>query len=42
LGEALDLLLKTEAVCKTAAVPAEAVFARTLFTITAWARGGVR
>jgi DNA polymerase-3 subunit delta len=38
LGEALDLLLETEALCKTTAVPAEAVCARALFTVAAWAR----
>jgi DNA polymerase-3 subunit delta len=38
LGEALDLLLDTEALCKTTAVPAEAVCGRALFTVAAWAR----
>lgn len=38
LGEALDLLLDTEALCKTTAVPAEAVLGRALFTIAAMAR----
>src|SRR6185295_2461577 len=33
LGEALDLLLETEALCKTTAVPAETVCARALFNI---------
>ncbi len=38
LNDALDLLLETEALCKTTAVPAEAVCGRALFTIAAWAR----
>ncbi|MGH6878456.1 MAG: DNA polymerase III subunit delta [Rhizomicrobium sp.] len=38
LGEALDLLLETEALCKSTAVPAEAVCGRALFMIAAWAR----
>ncbi|HEY3639375.1 MAG TPA: DNA polymerase III subunit delta [Rhizomicrobium sp.] len=38
LGDALDLLLETEALCKTTAVPAEAVCGRALFTVAAWAR----
>lgn len=38
LGEALDLLLDTEALCKTTAVPAEAACARALFNIAAMAR----
>ncbi|HTT82504.1 MAG TPA: DNA polymerase III subunit delta [Rhizomicrobium sp.] len=38
LGEALDLLLETEALCKTTAVPAEAACGRALITIAAWAR----
>jgi DNA polymerase-3 subunit delta len=38
LGEALDLLLETEALCKTTAVPNEAVLGRALFTIAAMAR----
>ncbi len=36
--EALDMLLDTEALCKTTAVPAEAVCARTLFNVAAMAR----
>ncbi|HEY6577911.1 MAG TPA: DNA polymerase III subunit delta [Rhizomicrobium sp.] len=36
--EALDLLLETEALCKSTAVPGEAVCGRALFTIAAWAR----
>jgi DNA polymerase-3 subunit delta len=38
LADALDLLLETEALCKTTAIPAEAVCGRALFTIAAWAR----
>jgi len=38
LGEALDLLLETETLCKTTGVPAEAVCARALFNIAAMAR----
>lgn len=38
IGEALDLLLETEALCKTTAVPPEAVCGRAMFTIAAWAR----
>jgi len=38
LGEALDLLLETEAMCKTPAVPAEAVLSRALFTVAAMAK----
>ena len=38
LGEALDLLLETEALCKTTAVPNEAVLGRALFNIAAMAR----
>jgi DNA polymerase-3 subunit delta len=38
LGEASDLLLETEALCKSTAVPAEAACGRALFTIAAWAR----
>ena len=38
LGDALDLLLDAEALCKTTAVPAEAACARTLFTVAAMAR----
>jgi DNA polymerase-3 subunit delta len=36
--EALDLLLETEALCKTTAVPAEVTCARALFNIAAMAR----
>jgi DNA polymerase-3 subunit delta len=36
---ALDLLLETEALCKTTAVPAEAVFGRAMFNVAAMARG---
>jgi DNA polymerase-3 subunit delta len=39
VGDALDLLLDTEALCKTTAVPAEAVCGRALFNIAAMARG---
>jgi len=42
LGDALDLLLETEALCKTTAVPAETVCARALFNIAALARVGRR
>jgi DNA polymerase-3 subunit delta len=38
LQDALDLLLDTEALCKTTAVPAEAVCARALFNVAAMAR----
>jgi DNA polymerase-3 subunit delta len=38
LGEALDLLLETETLCKSTGVPAEAACGRALFTIAAWAR----
>jgi DNA polymerase-3 subunit delta len=38
LGEALDLLLETEALCKTTAVPAEAVLGRALMNVAAMAR----
>jgi len=38
LGEALDLLLDAEALCKTTAVPAEAATARTLFNVAAMAK----
>jgi len=38
LNDTLDLLLDTEALCKTTAVPAEAVTARALFQIAARAR----
>jgi DNA polymerase-3 subunit delta len=38
LGEALDLLLDTEALCKTTAVPAEAACARALFNVAAMAK----
>jgi DNA polymerase-3 subunit delta len=38
LGDALDLLLETEALCKTTAVPAEAACGRALITIAAWAK----
>jgi DNA polymerase-3 subunit delta len=38
LAETLDLLLDTEALCKTTAVPAEAACARAFFTVAAWAR----
>jgi DNA polymerase-3 subunit delta len=40
LEQVLDLLLETEALCKTTAVPAEAACGRSLFTIAAWARLG--
>ncbi len=39
LGDALDMLLDTEALCKTTAVPAEAVCGRALFNIAAMVRG---
>ena len=42
LLEACDLLLETEALTKTTAVPAETVTARALFNIAAMARGGRR
>ena len=42
LGDALDLLLETEALCKTTGVPAEAVTARALFNIASMARMGAR
>lgn len=42
LLEALDLLLETEALSRTTAVPAETVTARALFTIAAMARMGRR
>lgn len=38
LGDALDLLLETEFLCKTTAVPAEAACGRALFNIAAMAR----
>jgi DNA polymerase-3 subunit delta len=38
LGEALDMLLETEALCKTTGVPNEAVLGRALFNIAAMAR----
>jgi DNA polymerase-3 subunit delta len=38
LAETLDLLLETEALTKTTAVPAEAACARALFTVAAWAK----
>jgi DNA polymerase-3 subunit delta len=38
LGEALDLLLETEALCKTTGVPAEAACARALFNVAAMGR----
>ncbi|HEX4534915.1 MAG TPA: DNA polymerase III subunit delta [Rhizomicrobium sp.] len=37
-GEALDMLLEAEALCKTTAVPAEAALGRSLFNIAAMAR----
>lgn len=40
LGDALDLLLETEALCKTTAVPAEAACGRALITIAAWGKMG--
>ena len=42
LGDALDLLLETEALCKTTGVPPETVTARALFNIAALARTGRR
>jgi DNA polymerase-3 subunit delta len=39
IGEALELLFDTEALCKTTAVPAEAACARALFNVAAMARG---
>jgi len=42
LLEACDLLLETEALTRTTAVPAETVTARALFNIAAMARGGGR
>jgi len=39
-GEALDLLLETEALCKTTAIPAEAACGRALITIAAWGKMG--
>jgi DNA polymerase-3 subunit delta len=38
LNEALDLLLDTEALCKTTGVPAEAACGRALFNVAARAR----
>jgi DNA polymerase-3 subunit delta len=38
LGEALDLLLETEALCKTTGVPNEAVVGRALFNVAAMAK----
>jgi DNA polymerase-3 subunit delta len=38
LGDALDLLLEAEALCKTTGVPAEAVCARALFNVAAMGR----
>jgi DNA polymerase III subunit delta len=38
LGEALDMLLETETLCKSTAVPAEAVCGHALFNIAAMAR----
>lgn len=38
LADALDLLLETEALCKTTGVPGEAACGRALFTLAAWAR----
>ena len=38
LFEALDLLLETEALCKTTGVPAEAACARALFNVAAMGR----
>lgn len=38
LAETLDLLLETEALCKTTAVPGEITCARALFTVAAWAK----
>jgi DNA polymerase-3 subunit delta len=42
LSDALDLLLETEALCKTTSVPAETVTARALFTLASMARMGRR
>jgi DNA polymerase-3 subunit delta len=42
LSDALDLLLETEALCKTTGVPPETVTARALFNIAAMARAGRR
>ncbi len=42
LGDALDLLLETEALCKTTGVSPETVTARALFNIAAMARTGRR
>lgn len=39
LGDALDLLLEAEALCKTTAVPGEAVLGRALFNVAAMVRG---
>ena len=39
LLDALDLLFEAEALCKTTAVPAEAVLGRALFNVAAMARG---
>jgi DNA polymerase III subunit delta len=39
LGDALDLLLEAEAMCKTTAVPAEAALGRALFNVAAMAKG---
>ncbi|MGH6888502.1 MAG: DNA polymerase III subunit delta [Rhizomicrobium sp.] len=38
IADVLDLLLETEALCKTTAVPQEAACSRAMFTIAAWAR----
>ncbi len=38
LGDALDLLLETEVLCKTTAIPAEAALGRALLNIAAMAR----
>jgi DNA polymerase-3 subunit delta len=38
LFEVLDLLLESEALCKTTGVPAEAACARALFNVAAMAR----
>jgi DNA polymerase-3 subunit delta len=38
LGDALDLLLETEALCKTTAVPAEAACSKALFSVAAMAK----
>lgn len=42
LSEALDLLLEAEALTKTTAVPAEAVCGKTLFSVAAMAKAGMR